>query len=580
MKKGIVILVLVVIAIGFGFSYNYLTDDAIINLEVDFLSTDSTNSIEVFYNNGQQYSPHQSISKDFKGSSEFQTINFQLDKDDIIQKLRIDFGKVETQIMIRKLTFSDDKHVRKFMPDSIMLLFEPNNYIDTMFVHENSLHIETFYYDPYISSESISSVFSELRHDYIFKIRIYRILLVLYIILLILAVKTNYFRNLSFPDFKKQHHLLVLILLFISSLMIPNFVKFVGIGEALKNRENRFPARFPDYNTMTTFSFFNEYEKYYKDNFGLRNQMVTSISYLKFNYLNVSAMSPELITVGKENWLFPSEYIYIMLFNLYTDEQLQQIRKTIEERAIWLNEKGIKYYLIIPPTKGRVYPEYLPELYKNRPQTSKIDQVYECTRGIENLFFVDFRETMIKNKSTLGMYLYHRFDTHWNNAGAYFAYHQLMETIKLDFPVIEPNQLDDFNISKGYKYEADLLRNLAIGDLVPREEIYFDLKTGSKVEEDKPRPYIPTAEFNKSSVSNDLKLILFGDSYSMAIRSFIAENFHSSAFLWTNDFLLDAVEQEKPDIVVQERMEIYLNEFLNPNPERLVKEVEEIRKKR
>jgi len=580
MKKSIVILILVIIAIGFGLSYNYLKDDAIINLDIEFLSTDSVNNLEIFYNNGQQYSPHQSISQNFSGSSDFQILNFQFDKDDIVQKLRIDFGKDKTQIIIRKITFSDDKNVVTFLPDSIMLMFEPNNYIDTVYVGERGLHIKTFDYDPFISCEKISPVFSSLRDDYVMKIRIYRILLLLYIILVILTVKTQFFKKTSFKELKKQHHLIVLIILFIAFLLTPNFVKFVGIGEALKNRENRFPARFPDYKSMSTFSFFKEYEKYYKDNFGLRNQMVTTISYLKFKYLNVSAMAPELITVGKENWLFPSEYIYVMLFNLYTDVQLQRIRTTVEERAIWLGEKGIKYYLIIPPTKGRIYSEYLPELYKNRPHTSKIDQVYECTKGIENLVVVDFRENMIRNKATIEVNLYHRYDTHWNNMGAYIAYHQLMETIKLDFPEVEPNQLIEFNISKAYKYEADLLRNLAIGDLVPREEICFDLIAGSKVEEDKPRPYIPTAEFNKSTVSNNLKLMLFGDSFSMAIRPFLAESFQRSAFLWTNEFLLEAIEEELPDIVVQERMEIYLNEFLNPNSERLVKEVEEIRKRR
>ena len=56
MKKSIIISILVIIGFGFLLSNNYLKDDAIINLEIEFLSTDSINNIEVFYNKIRSHS--------------------------------------------------------------------------------------------------------------------------------------------------------------------------------------------------------------------------------------------------------------------------------------------------------------------------------------------------------------------------------------------------------------------------------------------------------------------------------------------------------------------------------------------
>ncbi len=581
MKRNILVIsFLIITAIAFFLCFRSLEKDSLIKLEIAFKSGDLKNNIEIFYNNGQQYSEHQSIMKEFNGSNEFQSLFFDLDKNYNIKKLRIDFGEKKTKILIRNLILSDNENSFTLPPDSLLSMFEPNNYIDSMYMSGSNLAIVTYDYDPFISTEKISGIFSGLRSDYILKIRILRILLVVYFILLLLSIKTNFFRDINLKALKGKLHLIVLSILFLSFIITPDFVKFIGIGEALTNRENRFPTPYPDYRKMSVFAFFSEFEKYFNDNFGLRDQMVTEASYLKFKYLGSSAMSPESITIGKDKWLFSTAYIGNMFHDLFSAEQMAVIRNTIEERAIWLNERGIKYYLVIPPTKSRIYPEFLPGLYKFPPNISKTDQLLEATKGIENLHFIDLKEVLLTNKNYTKHHLYHRFDTHWNKFGAYFGYRQIFEILREDFPGLKPDDINDFNISYGPDYEGDLLRNLAIGDLVPRDEIYFDLKTGCRVKDDKPRPYLPTAIFKKASVSNNLKMLLFGDSYSMALRPFLAEDFKKSVFLWTDEFLTGPVIMEHPDIVIQERMEIYLSSFLKPNPPELVKEVQEIKARR
>jgi len=45
-----------------------------------------------------------------------------------------------------------------------------------------------------------------------------------------------------------------------------------------------------------------------------------------------------------------------------SNDQIGQIVTEIHNRAVYYHDKGIKFYMAIPPVKQEIYPEYLPEL--------------------------------------------------------------------------------------------------------------------------------------------------------------------------------------------------------------------------
>ncbi len=71
----------------------------------------------------------------------------------------------------------------------------------------------------------------------------------------------------------------------------------------MKNTENRKLADKPVLNPDYLDPYPAEYEKYYNDNFSLRNQLVKLKSNLIANALQKSPM-PDKVIFGKDGWLF------------------------------------------------------------------------------------------------------------------------------------------------------------------------------------------------------------------------------------------------------------------------------------
>ena len=75
-----------------------------------------------------------------------------------------------------------------------------------------------------------------------------------------------------------------------------------------------------------------------------------------------------------------------------------------------------------------------------------------------------------------------------------------------------------------------------------------------------PDPVTPTININ-ASLGN---LVVFHDSFYQAhLHSFLSQHFRSTMSIWTLDFDYDLVSREKPEVVLQECAERFVN-FIKP----------------
>jgi hypothetical protein len=154
------------------------------------------------------------------------------------------------------------------------------------------------------------------------------------------------------------------------------------------------------------------------------------------------------------------------------------------------------------------------------------------------------------------------------------GYDMILRTIKKDFPNVNPIPNEAYDISFDSTYQADLAKSIAIGDLIPRTEVVYKLKKGSLVKDGTPKPYGHFAIFKDNVTGDSIKVLMFHDSFGVALMPFLSETFTQTTFLWTKDFRYDIIEQEKPDIVIQERMESYLSDFIQPNTPEFIERLE------
>jgi len=62
------------------------------------------------------------------------------------------------------------------------------------------------------------------------------------------------------------------------------------------------------------------------------------------------------------------------------------------------------------------------------------------------------------------------------------------------------------------------------------------------------------------------RAVVFRDSFTSAMAPFLSDHFSRVVYLWRNDFSTEEIEQEHPDVVLQEIVSRHLQYFV-PSPE-------------
>jgi hypothetical protein len=201
---------------------------------------------------------------------------------------------------------------------------------------------------------------------------------------------------------------------------------------------------------------------------------------------------------------------------------------------------------------------------------SRLDQVISYLKKYSNLKIIDLRSELFKEKEHY--LLYYKTDTHWNDFGAFFAYRTVINEIKDEYPQIKPLVLTDFYLKKQIANGGDLASMLSMSDSLKEEKYVLVSKKEIKAKDgsignyqDPSAPGMPTV----IKVTNDKnlpKLVMFRDSFSTSLIPYFSENFCRSSYFWTSSFKPEVILKEKPNIVILETVERFIQNLLIDNP--------------
>jgi len=312
-------------------------------------------------------------------------------------------------------------------------------------------------------------------------------------------------------------------------------------------------------NNRPSFSFsekfITDFENYFDDNFGLRNSMITWGSSIKVNLFK-SSVHPQNVKFGKSGWLFYNK-IDVEIFNSYTHQnlltnnELDSLVEVWESRKINLESKGIKYIMAAWPNKSTIYPEHLPFTMQAqiKDTISKTDQILNFLRSSKSSIpFIAVRGKFMEEKKNAK--LYQKLDTHWNQLGAFYAYHYFMEKTS-DILGVVPYNLEDFTIKYHYESKGDLLSMLGIcetnsfSETNPTLQLTNNNLTITKSE----GKYKNSLIFKNEKCKNRLKVLIFRDSFTDALIPFLKTHFYETHFVWF-DYQKHIVDTIKPDVVI------------------------------
>jgi len=334
----------------------------------------------------------------------------------------------------------------------------------------------------------------------------------------------------------------LLIILFLGFLVLPNIIM-------LFNSHGNESKPWPDINIKTPIKTLGQYKNHYINNYGLKQLIIDNYISFKKNILKENPL-PNKVVYGKDDWLFLGNHFENTLYNSFGNDHFKNNQ---EERLVdyfgkikhYLDGKGIKFYIVIPPDKNRIYQEYLP--YRLSQNTTKLQHLKSALKQKYNINIIDLYKTLHDSKKEEQLYM--KTDTHWNDYGAFLGFKEVTNKINPFFKQSSSLNRSDYNIHKVAINNGDIPKsiNLEIQDTT----IKFSKKIKSQVQLKKDQS--PVLHYINPLL--DKKLLMYRDSFSSAWIKYFNEIFGESLYIRKYDFNPSLIESYKPDIVIFEIIE-------------------------
>lgn len=361
-----------------------------------------------------------------------------------------------------------------------------------------------------------------------------------------------------------------LVALFLVLIGLPLAVNLAGKDGADAAAENRELAPFPrlDGTLDSAAKFGNRFGHWFEDHFGLRAALVRWYGESRLFLLGVSPTTA--VVNGRDGWFFYADDKAIDDYvsdDLMTPEAIANWREALVRARRWLTARHIGFVFLIAPDKHFIYADEMPPTIVRLNPISRTDQLYG---GLQDTgFLVDVRPALFEAKARER--IYQKTDTHWNDRGGIVAYQAIINAARAQVPAIgEPWTRADFRAETHDIDSGDLAgmmglkrvlreEDLALMPLRPRRaQVVEPAGASAMAEEGRLVTEIPGSTLPRA--------VIFRDSFTSRLVPFLSEHFSRAVYLWQNDFDAQVIEQEHPDIVIQQIVGRHLYGFI-PSPE-------------
>lgn len=377
--------------------------------------------------------------------------------------------------------------------------------------------------------------------------------------------------------------------LFIGICLIPAVTMPLSKNEG--TAENRTLSSKPKLKTedgKINISFFNEFDTYFSEHFGLRQNLVTLDGELRTELLGTSSNSD--VIAGRNGWLYYSETADdFMNTNTLTDRAINNICHNLGLMNEYCIANNALFLFTVAPNKNSVYPEYMPYNYIETDAEGNYEKFlrvynqredewmkmmtssfYNPEQNVNSCWFsfLDLREVLLNEKGSVNIPLYHKTDTHWNNAGALTARNALMNRLG-------KTECDDFSSAQrsfSYNRSGDLAEMIYPSQ--KPHEMQIDYGIDFKYQYIGHFKALDDLLINTVCEGADGKLLMYRDSFGEAILPFMAESFESAEFTRAVPYRSTGISDGTADTVILEIVERNLGNLqkyapMYPAPERV-----------
>jgi len=365
---------------------------------------------------------------------------------------------------------------------------------------------------------------------------------------------------------KRSLNISFLVIIFALSLN-----QLLHLVDKKDTNENRKLAEKPKMNINSLDKFPREYEDYLNDNFAARAYFVDFYGWLNKHFFHKKTLNNKYL-LGKDDYIFEMTKDLPLYTGARTvsEEELMRIGKEFQMRQRYFEEKGIKMYIQIVPSKFKIYSNKLPLLLMKGKEHMG-DRFVEHIKKNTTIPIIDGSLILLEKRGNENLYL--KYDTHWNSLGAFYLHAALIDTIRLTFKELPRLEKDLFNIEPfedgggNMKWVAPNKSDFDFGyKITPKNKTFY-------AAEGFVHPMVKDFRYGqdsyciryKSAHTNYPKIVIIRDSFSEFTLSFLPEMFSETLYIWDDwkyKFNKEIIDFEKPDIVVYSFYEGYVDRLL------------------
>lgn len=305
--------------------------------------------------------------------------------------------------------------------------------------------------------------------------------------------------------------------------------------------------------------YHTEFEDWFNNILPYRSELIRINS--KINLYGFHESPSDEVVIGKNNWLFykPTMGDYKRT-NLYSAEELEELRRILEVNQQYFKERGIEYLIFIAPNKASIYGElYLPDYIGRQGGMSRTEQAVTYLRqntDVKIVFPQDEMITVARAYPESPLYLH--FDTHWNYLGGYYGAQALLREMGISLPQIDEVTVEKNSDPMFYWNSFDLERMIGMEGELP-EDINYKISgysdnvvswTGDTTQSVKDFHGVCTTT---SNAKDSRRVVFVRDSFGTAMMPFLASQF-SEIYSPHKAREIDWAVM-KPDIVIFETVE-------------------------
>ena len=360
-----------------------------------------------------------------------------------------------------------------------------------------------------------------------------------------------------------------MIIVFLVALALPLTGMLLNLDHDAPSGENRTLAAWPQlrWDTASLRALPEQLTRYFEDHFAFRVRLVRWQAIARLQALGVSPSAS--VIKGHDGWLFYADDGAIEDYASappLSDAELEEWRSTLQDISDWLRMRGIAYLFVIAADKHAIYPEYMPATIR-RAAVSRVDQLVSYLRQRSTVRVLDLRPALLAAKPRER--LYHRTDTHWNDRGALVGYESIISALAEELPALVPVARSAFEPRIVRSAGLDLAGMLGLTEAIREEDLVLvptRHRRARILEPHHPNDRLTHARIVTEAPNRGPRAVVFMDSFGPALVPFLSEDFSRVVYLWQDNMDPQVVQQEQPQVVIQEIVGRGLSTMLPYNP--------------